>query len=141
MSFKKQYSKKKKIRNHNKHISIKTPRKETYMFCVHWIFWLEVVISYNIPFRREFSEGETSSSLSILKYQKPMIAWKKTGKHIGGSLRLNSERETPSPLSVFKYQKPILAWSETANHIGGSLPRFMRKFGKRETPSRTFCRS
>ena len=33
----------------------------------------------------EFSEVETSSTLSLFKYQKPMIARSKTGNHIGGS--------------------------------------------------------
>ena len=34
----------------------------------------------------EFFVGETSSLLSILKYQKPMIVWSKTGNRIRGSL-------------------------------------------------------
>ena len=36
--------------------------------------------------QEEFSEGQTSSPFSILKYQKPMIAWSKIGNHSGGSL-------------------------------------------------------
>ena len=91
--------------------SISLERIPVLKYIFLWKFWRQY--NFETNFLLNLQRGSTASRIfgrgdffrAILKYQKPMMAWSKTGNHIGGSLpsfmRKSGKRDFLSALDFF----------------------------------------